>query len=735
MSDHLFFASAPKHLGSLLAEELTRLGMAEATETRGGARFSGRIEDGYRACLWSRIANRILLPLAQVSLGGPDEIRDSALKIPWEEHLAPERTFAIQFDGQLEGVTHPHFAILQVKDAIADRFNRLYGRRPSVDPESPDLRIHLYGNCDTLAFSLDLSGESLHQRGYREAGFAAPLKENLAAALLLRAGWPEIAAEGGSLIDPMCGSGTLVIEGALIAADIAPGLLRKRFGFHGWIQHDELAWQRLLAEARLRRTAGLKRLGALRGYDIDPNAIRASLHHLKRAGLAGLAHFECRELADCRPGREEDEGLVIVNPPYGERLGANEDLGQLYARLGMLLRERFLGWRAAVLTANPELGKRLGLRATRIHSLYNGPIECRLLSFQVEPRYFISHLPRPLPPAERSPGATMLANRLKKNLRALRQWREREGIDCLRLYDADLPEYALAIDLYEGDRRFVHVQEYAAPPSIDPKQARRRLREALGLIPEVLEVPCEQVFLKVRRPQKGRAQYERLAQTRRFHEVAEYGHRFLVNFEDYLDTGLFLNHREVRRLIGALAAGKRFLNLFAYTGTATVYAAKGGAVSTTTVDLSRTYLNWAARNLELNGIQGPNHRLIQADCLRWIESMFGRCRFDLIFLDPPSFSTSKRMQGTLDIQRDHVAIIQSTMRLLEPGGRLIFSNNLRRFRLDLEGLAPFEVSDISAQTLPRDFARNPRLHHCWVIQHPGPPPHWMDRGDDEVRHA
>jgi len=199
MSDHLFFASAPKHLGSLLAEELTRLGMAEAAETRGGARFSGRIEDGYRACLWSRIANRILLPLTQSPVNDPGEIHDIALEIPWEDHLHPDRTFAIQFDGRLQGVTNPHFAILQVKDAIADRFNRLYGRRPSVDPDRPDLRIHLYGRQDSLAFSLDLSGDSLHQRGYREAGSAAPPKENLAAALLLRTGWPEIAAEGGAL--------------------------------------------------------------------------------------------------------------------------------------------------------------------------------------------------------------------------------------------------------------------------------------------------------------------------------------------------------------------------------------------------------------------------------------------------------------------------------------------------------------------------------------------------------
>ncbi len=607
--------------------------------------------------------------------------------------------------------------MLRVKDAIADRFSKLYGRRPSVDLDAPDLRIHLYGHHESIGFSIDLSGDSLHQRGYRDEGSPAPLKENLAAALLMRSGWPEIAAEGGALVDPMCGSGTLIIEGALIAADIAPGLLRQRFGFHGWSQHNERVWQRLLDEARIRRDAGLQRLGSLRGYDLSPNAIRISLHHLDRAGLAGRAHFERRELGECRPGRLEDEGLVIVNPPYGERLGAEDDLPKLYARLGAVLKERFLGWRAAVFTADPELGKNMGLRAVRLHTLYNGPIECRLISFQVEPRHFVTNHPRPLAPEARSDGATMLANRLVKNLKALRKWQQDEQITCLRIYDADIPEYALAIDVYDGERRWVHVQEYAAPPSIDPKRARHRLREALGIIPEVLDVPGEQVFLKVRRPQKGRHQYERLAETRNFHEVAEDGHRFLVNFEDYLDTGLFLDHREVRRLIGTLATGKRFLNLFSYTGTATVYAAKAGAVSTTTVDMSRTYLEWTASNLALNRLQGPQNELIQADCVRWIDTVAGRRKFDLIFLDPPSFSTSKRMYGTLDIQRDHVGLIASTMRLLEPDGMLIFSNNLRRFRIDLEGLSAFNVVDIGKNTLPRDFARDPRIHNCWMIRY------------------
>ena len=715
MSSFSFFATAPKHLGSLLAEELDRLGMPGAVEARGGARFEGTLEDGYRACLWSRVANRILLPLDQFVATGPESLYDGAREIPWEDHLDLRSTFAVRFDGQLAGISHSQYGALKVKDAIADRFAARLGRRPNVDPEHPDLLIHCYVHRELATVALDLSGESLHRRGYREEGSAAPLKENLAAAILLRAGWPEIAAAGGALLDPMCGSGTLPIEGALIAADIAPGLLNRRFGFHGWSGHQPAVWERLLAEAEIRRNAGLHRLGALRGYDENPAAIRVALANLGRAGLAGRVHFERRELADCHPGRPEDRGLVVVNPPYGERLGADSDLDGLYNRLGRMLRERFSGWSAAVFTGNPDLGKHLGLRAQRMHSLYNGPIECRLLHFEVDPQYFVSNRPRPLAAAERGEGAVMLANRLAKNFKGLRRWREGGGISCYRLYDSDLPEYALAIDIYEGERRWVVVQEYAAPSTIEPAKARRRLREAMGVIPEVLEIPETQIFFKIRRPQKGASQYERLGEEGRFHEVTEGGHRFLVNFEDYLDTGLFLDHRDTRALVGELAAGKRFLNLFAYTGTATVYAARGGAASTTTVDMSRTYLDWARRNLGLNGIGGIGHELIHADCLDWLMQVEGRRRFDLIFLDPPTFSTSKRMDGTLDIQRDHVDLIRATARLLEPGGVLIFSNNLRRFRMDSEALAGLEIEDIGMRTLPKDFARNPRIHNCWRI--------------------
>ncbi len=733
MSEPRFFATAARHLETLLAEELSGLGVAPVAETRAGVRFGTTLSDAYRVCLWSRVANRVLMPLAQFAADSPEALYAGVRALPWEEHLTPTSTFAVHLDTARSAITHSHYGALTVKDAIADRFRDSFGIRPDVRIERPDLQIQVYLFRNEATVSLDLSGESLHRRGYREQGSAAPLKENLAAAILMRAGWPELATGGAALVDPMCGSGTLPIEAAMIAADIAPGLRRTYWGFTGWLGHDAAAWDALLAEARARRDEGLGRLGSIRGYDHDPAAVRIALNNLERAGLAGLVHFERRDVDDpqgwgspgrrrepgrdqAAPGREGDLGLVVINPPYGERLGQDSDLPALYARIGAVLREHFLGWRAALFTGNPDLGKHMGLRARRSHCLFNGPIECRLLHFEVTPEWFVSNRPRPLPVAERSPGALMLANRLTKNLKHLAKWRKREGVTCYRLYDADLPEYALAVDVYEDELCFIHAQEYEAPATIDPRQARLRLREALGVIQEVMEVPESRIFFKVRRQQKGRAQYERLADSGHFHEVREGDCRLLVNFEDYLDTGLFLDHRPTRRLLGELAPGRRFLNLFAYTGTASVHAARGGALSTTSVDLSRTYLDWAARNLALNGFAPPRTELIQADCLQWVRENAGRRRFGLIFLDPPTFSTSKRMDGTFDVQRDHVALIRDTLELLEPNGILIFSNNLRRFRMQAGDLPGVRMTDISRPTLPPDFERNPRIHNCWRIE-------------------
>ncbi len=312
----------------------------------------------------------------------------------------------------------------------------------------------------------------------------------------------------------------------------------------------------------------------------------------------------------------------------------------------------------------------------------------------------------------------MFGNRLRKNLARLETWAKRHDVACFRAYDADMPEYAFAIDLYGNHERWAYVQEYAAPATVDAAAARSRRDEALAVLPEILGLPEERIVLRVRRRQKGGEQYEKVGAESRFHEVREGGYRFLVNFTDYLDTGLFLDHRITRQRVGELAAGRSFLNLFAYTGTATVYAAGAGATASTTVDMSRTYLDWARRNLALNGLAGPQHGFVQADCLAWLEEQGAapRRRYGVIFVDPPTLSRSKRMEREFDVQRDHARLLAMAARLLEPGGVIVFSNNFQKFKLDPAVAQAFEVEDLSRATLPEDFARNPRIHVCFLLK-------------------
>ena len=716
-----FFATCPKGLEYLLRDELAALG-ADAREALAGVRFEGDLACAYRACLESRLASRILMPLTEFDAADADALYAGVYAIDWSQHIASDATLAIDATGSSGSVKHSGFAAQKVKDAIADQCRERDGTRPSIQPDRPDVRLNLRLHKGRAILSLDLSGEPLHRRGWRHEQGEAPLKENLACAMLLRGGWPELYERGGALVDPMCGSGTLLIEGAWMVAGVAPALQRDYFGFLGWRGHDSAMWQSLRDAAQERALEGLRGLRpCFFGSDSDPRMIAIATHNLQMAGVAGFVMLDKHSAEYLEAPAGFATGLVITNPPYGERMGDLATLPALYKALGERLRAGFAGWRAAVLTSEPELERALGLRPDKQYVLFNGAIECRLDVCEVRDQTAASAA------ATLSPGAEMVANRIRKNLRNLRKELSRTGVTCFRAYDADLPEYAAAIDVYRGwpedsadigndalAQTWLHVQEYAPPASVDVNAAKTRWRDLLHAARAATDVPRERLVIKTRTRGKGGSKYGRFDVRDEFLVVEEGGLRFRVNLYDRLDTGLFLDHRIVRARVRELARDRDVLNLFAYTGAASVYAAAGGARSTTSVDLSQGYLEWASRNLVLNGFEGREHMLARADAMTFLNE--SPTRYGLIYVDPPTFSNSKRA-GDFDVQHDHVALLEACGRRLRDDGAIVFSNNFRRFKLDVEALSrTFSIEDASRGSIPHDFARRPQIHGCWILK-------------------
>jgi len=708
------FVTSPRNLGDLLAAELRELGATEVRPQAAGALCRAELAIAYRVCLWSRLASRVLWPLAELPAGDGETLRAAATEVPWEAHIPPASSFAFRVTGHSSTLRDTRHTARLLKDAVLDRARQRGTALPTPAPGAAALNLHARLQRDRVLLSLDLAGSSLHRRGYRAGGGRAPLKENLAAGILMRAGWPGIVNDGGEFLDPFCGSGTLVIEAALLAADIAPGLLRAGFGFEAWPGHDARAWAALRADAEARREQGLAAgLPRLRGMDADAQMVERARRNARHAGVEEVVTFTVRPLAEQSGGAAAQSGLVATNPPYGERLGAAEPVEDLYMALGDWLRNALPGWRAAVLAGTPGLLAALGLSADRTHPLFNGALACRLGLYTLHARRIAAEASGAPPP----PSA--LVNRLRKNQRHLARWCHREGIGAYRLYDADLPDYNLAVDVYDTDNgSFAHVQEYAAPGHIAPRRARKRRDAAVGAVAAVLGLPAERVILKVRR--RGAGYRADAGGPAVGGVVNEHGCRLRVELAGQLDSGLFLDHRPLRRRLRREAAGRRFLNLFAYTASATVHAGAGGARETTSVDLSGRYLEWAAENLRLNGLHpGPGHRLIQADCLEWLDGA-PAAAWDLILLDPPTHSAGHGRRSELDIQRDHVRLIRAALRCLAPGGTLYFSCNYRRFRLDRAALGDCRITPLTgAAGLDPDFRRSPRIHHLWAL---APPP-------------
>ena len=741
------FATCGTGLEAILGQELRDLGMDEVRPLTGGVAFSAGLEQVYTALLWSRVASRILLVLERVESVDSDSLYAGARDIAWEDIVAPGATIAVNARGTNNQLRDTRYTALRVKDAVCDRLRDERGERPDVDAQHPDLLIQVNLHAKRATVYIDLSGTSLENRGYRDAARSSSpfIHETLAAAMLLAVDWPARAKRDEVLVDSMCAAGTLVIEAALIAGDVAPGITRSTWGFSGWCDHDEELWQAILDAADARAQAGARK-AVIYATDAREREIACARARAKAAAIASLVEFLPGQdaLANTITRRADARGL-FASCLFVSAECLEATLPARYAQLAGELLDAKLLEAAVMLVEGQDADAYLGMERIRGYGCMNGSASCDIALFDL--RGDVSRCAqvnvRDRQLAVYDTSAQQFADRLNKVFKQRRKWASKNGVSAYRIYDADLPDYNMAIDLYEGagkdaGRRLVHVAEYAPPKNIDAAKAARRMTDALNIASAVLDVSADDVFVKRRVRAKGGSQYaqhdlrdETVAQRRCLIRnettslsncliTQENGLLFEVDLASYLDTGLFLDHRDTRELVGKLAAKKSFLNLFAYTCTASVYAAAHGAKFTTSVDLSNTYLQWGERNMELNGLMNGHQEFVRADCVEWVQqTRHTKMRWDLIFVDPPTFSNSAKMRTRgWDVQRDHAELLIGVSRLLTRGGAAVFSCNLRGFNLDRETIerAGVQVVDITDKTIPLDFERHAQVHHCFVLR-------------------
>lgn len=735
-------ATAAAGTEAVVKRELAELGYEARTVTPGRLLFPGDVAAICRTNLWLRTAERILIRMGTFPATDFGQLFDGTAALAWDHWLPPDAEFPVRGRSHHSQLSSVPACQKIVKRAIVESLRAAHQRE--VLPETgPKCSIEIGLRDDVATLTLDTTGVGLHKRGYRRLVGDAQLRETLAAAMIQLSFW----RPGRVLADPFCGTGTIPIEAALIGRNVAPGLHRE-FAAESWPTLEKRHWELAREAARdLIRPSLAERLLA---YDIDGDALSLARYHAQQAGVETDIHWQQRPFSELRAKAEY--GCIVTNPPYGERMGDEKEIVELYRTFPLVLR-RLPTWSHYILSSRPDLEQLVGQTADRRRKLFNGPIECT---------YFQFYGPRPLKAHERpnvdhetsgdrhfneadelnsiavehaqpkktsaaakvtvapafgglqeSAGrqAEEFANRLRNRARHFRRWPTKRGIRCYRLYERDVPDVPLVVDRYEDA---LHISEFARPHDRSPAQHADWLDLMGRTAAEVLEVPRERVFLKHRDRQRGADQYQRVDERGATVVVHEGGLKFIVNLSDYVDTGLFLDHRLTRQMVRDRAEGKRFLNLFAYTGSFTVYAAAGGAVTTTTVDKSAAYTDWARENLELNGFAGPAHNIVRSDVPTFLDRLQPQDQWDLAVVDPPTFSNTKGMEADWDVQHDHGDLLRRLARHIAPGGIVYFSTNFRRFKLDETALADYTIRDITRQTIPEDF-RNQRIHACWQL--------------------
>jgi 23S rRNA (guanine2445-N2)-methyltransferase / 23S rRNA (guanine2069-N7)-methyltransferase len=742
-------ATAAAGTEAIVKRELADLGYEARTVTPGRLLFRADEVAICRANLWLRVAERILIRVGSFSAIDFGVLFDATSALPWERWLPAVAEFPVSGRSHHSQLSSVPACQRIVKRAIVERLRASY-KRDDLPETGPRCAVEISLRDDVATLTLDTTGEGLHKRGYRRLVGDAQLRETLAAAMIKLSYW----RPGRVLADPFCGTGTIPIEAALIGRNIAPGLKRE-FISESWPTLDSRHWQRARAEASALTRAALEE--RLLGYDIDAEALSFARYHAEQAGVTGDIHWQQRPFSELRAKAEY--GCIITNPPYGERMGDEREIEELYKSFPLVLR-RLPTWSHYILSSRLDLEQLVGQTASRRRKLYNGPIECTYYQFYgPRPPRENDHAKResidshsedtdsdsPKPEIEeeqsdlfRKPTPSTepdrrdrqevtpafgglqqsaarqveeFANRLRNRARHFRRWPTKRGITCFRLYERDVPDVPLVVDRYEDA---LHIAEFARPHDRSPAQNADWLDLMARTAANVLEVPRDRVFVKHRDRQRGAGQYQRIDNGNARFVVHEGGLQFIVNLSDYVDTGLFLDHRTTRQMVRERAAGKRMLNLFGYTGSFSVYAAAGGAVTTTTVDKSTTYTDWARENLDLNAFSAPVHEVIRSDIREFLDGLKPSQKWDLAVVDPPTYSNTKGVEQDWDVQRDHAGLLQQLALHIAPGGTVFFSTNFRRFKLDEAALATFTIRDITRQTLPEDF-RNERIHKCWLL--------------------
>ena len=768
-------AACPKGLESPLAKELLELGAEQIQESVAAVFFEASVRKLYEVISWSRIANRFVLVLLRQEFDSVDAYADAVGELEWPDYFDIDQPVSFAFKGSNREFRNPSFGAQRTKDAVQEAFNRRAReigqggqihllKRLQLNNESPEVLVSVRAFKRRYVVGLDLVGGSLHQRGYRAVSGVAPVKENLAAAILRLAGWQSPASEvdldqppPSIFIDPFCGTGTFLVEAMLIALGIAPSYLRDEQDWlvRNLLWHDEATWcsVRHPIDAQRQQLTGLQsghqswaedvrpNCYAL-GFDIDPRSLHAARSNIEAAKLSCFIELKQCDISDLKLNFSAADAdkfkMLVCNPPYAKRVGEVEKLQSLFADLGNLLRESCEGIDAAILNGNPELGWQTRLRSYRQHRVFNGSIECQVQRYRVLPEFYLSEKRKSSTSDSKyessasklSDNESMLVNRFKKRTAKLSKLIGQLDGAPFRFYDRDLPEYAFIGECFpvlkagqsgsETSTR-IHLQEYRAPASIPEHKVDYRRKEFTTACAAFFGVSRSAITFKMRERQKGRAQYQpsgnvvELQRSRERWRCRELGYQYLVDFESYLDTGVFIDSRGVRRWVAKEAKGKNFLNLFAYTATASLAAIAAGAKSSLSLDMSQTYIDWAKDNYLANKVDLRAHQLKRVDCMQWLTT--DGPKFDLILLDPPSFSNSKRMEASMDLQRDHAELIAVTMQRLSVDGKLLFCTNKRGFKLDEELLEQYVAKPMDGVTIDLDCQGSKHVHHSWLLQH------------------